>query len=119
MLASFLQTSNFFTQLIQHISRCTNYILDCACCVGSQKIGKTIENWHLCRTTIITFSGNSKYLGFANTAHINAKDRYSKAFQKYLDQYLKTGDSDEAGQYLLNNLKIGIGKPITNMHISF
>ena len=109
MLASFVQTSNSLTQCIQHVSRWTNPILERACCLGSHNIGKTVENWQLCRTTILTFSDSRKYLGFVNTAHIDKKDRYKNSIQKDIHVYSDSLRDIEGRKYLLNNLRVGVG----------
>ena len=113
MLASFLHVSNSLTSSIHHISRWTNPIIEALCCSGSNQIGKTLENWQLCRTTIITFSDNSKYLGFLNTSHIDRKDRYFQSVQRDLDAYVARNSDGEQNKFLSNNLLVGIGKPTT------
>ena len=113
MLASFVPICNTLTTAIHHISRWVNPFLEHACCNGSSVIGKSYDNWQLCRTTIITFGKSDKYLGFLNTAHIDKKDLYKKSIQKDLSGYVKTVTDIAIQKYLFSNLKIGIGKPTT------
>ena len=88
-------------------------MLEHACCNGSKLIGKSYENWQLCRTTITTFSSNDKYLGFLNTAHKDKKDMYKKSIQRDLANYIGHVTDKGIQNYLYSNLKIGIGKPTT------
>ena len=60
-LASMLILSNSLTHAIHHMSRWTNPMLEHLCCRGSKFIGKTEENWQLCRTTIVTFAQNLSF----------------------------------------------------------
>ena len=113
MLASFVQISNRLTSAIHHISRWVNPLLEHACCNGSSSIGKSYDNWQLCRTTIITFASNDKYLGFLNTSHIDKNDLYKTSIQKDLLEYSNNVKHKEVRHYLTSNLKIGIGKPTT------
>ena len=113
MLASFVQISNTLTTSIHHVSRWVNPLLEDACCNGSSSIGKSYDNWQLCRTTIVTFAKSSKYLGFFNTAHIDKKDLYKKSIQQDLMKCNMNVTDKNVKHYLSSNLKIGIGKPTT------
>ena len=113
MLASFVQISNTLTSAIHHISRWVNPLLEHACYNGSSVIGKSTDNWQLCRTTIITFASNDKYLGFLNTSHIDKNDLYKKSIQKDLTEYTNNVTNKDVRCYLSSNLKIGVGKPTT------
>ena len=111
MMASFVPVSNTLTSAIHHISRWVNPYLEHACCNGSSTIGKSYDNWQLCRTAIITFARKDKYLGFLNTAHIDRKDLYKNSIQNDLSIYIKSVTDMKIQKYLTTNLKIGIGKP--------
>ena len=90
-----------------------NPIIEYSCCTGSQLIGKTEDNWQLCRTTIVTFSDNKILLGFTNTFHIDKTDRYKKHIQDDLCRYRDNLHDKNAKNVLSSSLKVGIGKPTT------
>ena len=109
----FLQLSNRLTSSIHHVSRWTNPTVEYSCCQGSDSIGKTEEDWQLCRTTIVTFSEKTKFIGLTNTSQFDKKDKYKKSIQSDLERYCSKLEDEKSKQYLSSNIEVGIGKPTT------
>ena len=112
-LASMVQLINILTHSIHHISRCCNPIVEHMCCYGSADIGKTYEDWQLCRTSIVTFADASKYIGFFNTSQLDKRDKYKSSVQDDLQTYVSKSNNDSIRSYVLSNLDVAIGKPTT------
>ena len=113
LLASLTGVINSLSNRLHHVSRWTNPVLEHFCCKGSNKIGRTNVNMDLCRTTIITFSNSSKFLGFCNTAHVDQKDKYNLRVQKELNTYHEGMVCSQTKQFMKSNLDVGIGRPTT------
>ena len=112
-LASMVQLTNSLTSSIHHVSRWINPYLEYSCCHGSKDIGKSDEDWLLCRTTIVTFGNKVKQLGFVNTCHVDKRDRYKNSIQKDLNRYCLELPNGPLKHSLTSNLKVGVGKPTT------